>query len=611
MFQRLYELSQLLPSKTRWEMINEGMPENYDLGFAICFDPKGKYVGIRSKNGNSGVVYRPGPSNNSAPLTPCSKLSEKMDSKLAFIFQSAKSVLEQGPLLPADWSSWLQSIPWEDNDFQKTVLTELEEAQKSSGIGEKLESGRIRSGYMFPARFSNNKIEPLFQLDAAKEVMVEKTIAVWSEESKREGCCSICGDGPKQVFGNFSELKCYSLDKPGSIAGGFQRAAASKNFPVCLDCAFSLTATIEYVSRNLIGNMAGESYIILPFSSSLEVRNLLKDELRIRPQRFSISSRADLLIAMENNFIEYLFDKNLDEQLAFSLIFFAEEQKSWRIQAEVHQVLPSRIKEIHAAIQQIFRDPILYSIQKQGKQTSEKPLQITSYTLKEFTGPENKKSGDTLRLWLAAIFSGESIERAPFIHHLVNHLISTGKREPEKLGWITRQAWGLYQFARLVNLISQGRNTMVFEEPKSSFGQYINKHADFFYRPEIATAFLTGCYVSTVCSVQRKERGSDPFSKKFLGRLLKPDNLKKLYREGHDKLSQYRKLKYVATTLDPDLAESWVQCPGKWNVSDEEATFAFTVGYSLAYRIGKEYKIEPAAGTEEDGENLHTEESAE
>lgn len=609
MFQRLYELGQLLSRKTRWEMLNEGMPENYDRGFAICFDSRGKYVGIRSKNGNDDVVYRPGPSNNSAPLTPCSKLSEKMDSKLAFLFQSAKSVLEH-TTLPTDWISWFKGIPWEDKDLQKTVLAELEEAQKSSGIGEKLESGKTRSGYMFPARLSNSKIEPLFQLDAAKELMVEKTIGVWSEESKHEGCCSVCGDGPKEVFGNFSELKCYSLDKPGSIAGGFQRAAASKNFPVCLDCAFSLTSTIEYVSRNLIGNMAGESYIILPFSSSPEIRDLLKDELMTRPQRFSISSRTDLLTATEQEFIKYLFDENLNEQLAFSLIFFAEEQKSWRIQAEIHQVLPSRVKEIHEATQQIFQDPILYTIQKQGKQTAEKPLQITSYTLKEFTGPENKKSGDTLRLWLAAIFSGESIERAPFIHHLVNHLISTGKREPEKLEWITRQAWGLYQFARLVNLISQGRNTMAFEEPKSSFGQYIRKHADFFNRPEIATAFLTGCYVSTVCSVQWQERGSDPFSKKFLGRLLKPDNLKKLYREGHDKLAQYGKLVYIVKTLDPDLAESWIQCPDKWKISDEEATFAFTVGYSLAYRIGKEYKIEPAKAEEDPG-NLHTEESAE
>jgi hypothetical protein len=60
-----------------------------------------------------------------------------------------------------------------------------------------------------------------------------------------------------------------------------------------------------------------------------------------------------------------------------------------------------------------------------------------------------------------------------------------------------------------------------------------------------------------------------------------------LYREGHGKLAQYGKLGYVITGLDPDLANAWVVCGEGWDISDEQATFAFTVGYSLAYRIGQ------------------------
>jgi CRISPR-associated protein Csh1 len=43
----------------------------------------------------------------------------------------------------------------------------------------------------------------------------------------------------------------------------------------------------------------------------------------------------------------------------------------------------------------------------------------------------------------------------------------------------------------------------------------------------------------------------------------------------------------VITGLDPDLANAWVACADDWAISDEEATFAFTIGYSLAYRIGQ------------------------
>lgn len=33
MFQRLYELSRLLPDRPTWERLNEGMPPEYDRGF--------------------------------------------------------------------------------------------------------------------------------------------------------------------------------------------------------------------------------------------------------------------------------------------------------------------------------------------------------------------------------------------------------------------------------------------------------------------------------------------------------------------------------------------------------------------------------------------------
>lgn len=123
--------------------------------------------------------------------------------------------------------------------------------------------------------------------------------------------------------------------------------------------------------------------------------------------------------------------------------------------------------------------------------------------------------------------------------------------------------------------------------PNSPYGRYALEHADFFRRPELIVAFLTGCYASQVASVQRQERGADPFTKKFIGRLLSRQHLQRLYREGHGKLAQYGKLGYVINGLDPDLANAWVACGDGWAISDEEATFAFTIGYSLAYRIGQ------------------------
>jgi hypothetical protein len=271
------------------------------------------------------------------------------------------------------------------------------------------------------------------------------------------------------------------------------------------------------------------------------------------------------------------------------LIFFDGEPNSaaWRIQAEVQQVLPSRLKQLYEARHRLAQDPLLFTVQGKGKGTEEKPFNFTTMTLRSFTGSEldDKTSAALLRAWLAAIFEARTIERGPFLRQLVRHLLATGRKEPTKLGWATRQAWAVYRFARTINLISGGEAAMVINPPKSAYGTYIQGHQDFFIRPELVTAFLTGCYASTVASVQRHERGADPFTKKFLGRLLTQEHLRRLYREGHDKLAQYRKLGIVATSLDPDLAASWVECGDQWNTSDEETTFAFTLGYSLAYRI--------------------------
>jgi CRISPR-associated protein Cas8b/Csh1 subtype I-B len=221
-----------------------------------------------------------------------------------------------------------------------------------------------------------------------------------------------------------------------------------------------------------------------------------------------------------------------------------------------------------------------------------KPLKITALTFKNFAGTVEKTSTATLRSWLTALFEGKAVNYPNFLHHLVAKLINTGKSKPDLLHWMTQQAWGLYRYAMLTGLIDPAltmQQDAIMQEviPDSAYGRYIKNHADFFHKPELVTAFLTGCYAAQVASVQRQERGAAPFTKKFIGRLLSRTHLQRLYREGHGKLAQYGKLTYVMKDLDPDLAAAWVVCGDHWSISDEEATFAFTIGYSLAYRIRK------------------------
>ena len=330
--------------------------------------------------------------------------------------------------------------------------------------------------------------------------------------------------------------------------------------------------------------MAGQSYLILPYSNQPEVREELRARFERQPDRYQLGKARDLVadeLALTDEFAGY------GDQLAFALIFYKQQNASWRIQAEVQQLLPSRLRTLHDAGKAIAQATDLTVEDKKDS----KPVHISALTFKNFSSGSEKASDETLRNWLAALFAGQTVAYRHFLHSLVAKLLDTGKRNPDLLHWMTRHAWGLYRYARLTHLIIPDSITehpaMSDTIPNSAYGRYVREHADFFRRPELIVAFLTGCYASQVASVQRQERGADPFTKKFIGRLLTRQHLQRLYREGHGKLAQYGKLGYVITGLDPDLANAWVACGKDWAISDEEATFAFTLGYSLAYRISQ------------------------
>jgi CRISPR-associated protein Csh1 len=385
-----------------------------------------------------------------------------------------------------------------------------------------------------------------------------------------------------RVYGNYAVLACYNLNNPGSIAGGFLANNAHRNFPVCGDCALSIADTFTFANTHLASSMAGQTYLVLPYSNSEEVREELRERLGQQPQRYSLGKVRDL-VADEWELVDEF--GNQGDQLALAIIFYRQQNAAWRVQAEVQHLLPSRLQALHAAARAIERAPDLIALSKKEEQ----PVRISAMTFKTFAGGSDKASEETLRDWLAALFAGESIARRHLLHALVARLVDTGKRNPALLHWMTRQAWGLYRYARQVRFIlddsMEALPAMSDATPNSPYGRYVREHADFFRQPELVAAFLTGCYAAQVTSVQRQERGADPFAKKFVGRVLTRQHLRRLYREGHGKLAQYGKLGYVIAGLDPDLANAWVVCGDAWGVSDEEATFAFTLGYSLAYRI--------------------------
>ncbi|MCK8603807.1 TM1802 family CRISPR-associated protein [Desulfoferrobacter suflitae] len=575
MFQKLSEFSRLLPVAEVVEYLNEGMPEVYDRGLAICFDENGNYHSVEVLHNRESVIYRSGPSNGT-DYTPCCKLAKTTDNRL---LKAAKNLLESGQLSPKE-EQWLALAIGAYEQNVKRIWTEVQEQSRNAQI-----DGKTHRGYAYWAKSTNGNIFPLYEWDSCKRHMQASVVANWKARGgyREQGTCFICGQKDRTVLGNFSLLACYNLDKIGSIAGGFKEANGVKNFPVCEECALRISGAVIRIENDLTSTMAGQSYMILPYSNSEEVREEMKHLLTNKPGRFKLGSSKQFdLIAQEESFLEDF--EAFSDQMAFALIFFKQDNAAWRIQAEVQQVLPSRMKSLHDAGRKISEAKDLTYTDRKGE---EKRIEINANLIRNFSEASEKKSEEVFRAWLVALFEHKQIGYREFLHHLVNRLVYIGRKENALIPWTLRQAWAFYRYACLVDLIVPDKKGASMEGAvlASPYGQYILDHPEFFDRPEKAVAFLTGCYVSVVTSVQYRKRRSTPFAKKFVGRLLPRDHLKRLYREGHDKLAQYEALGLVAKKMDPDLAEAWVKCGADWKISNEESTFAFTIGYSLESRI--------------------------
>ena len=197
-----------------------------------------------------------------------------------------------------------------------------------------------------------------------------------------------------------------------TIAGGFDpRTRPARNFPVCAACAFPIAEAITYAQERLAARYAGQAYLVLPSAGTDFGREILREKAVARSDRFRLEAARDIL-AQEHDLLRMiadLADEGADEHFALSFVYFAQEKASWRIQAEIHDVLPERMRAIWRAIDDIASDPLLCSEKPSGRGTERRverrPLRVGTRTLKTFaatTGDDGHASQRQLREWLVA-----------------------------------------------------------------------------------------------------------------------------------------------------------------------------------------------------------------
>jgi CRISPR-associated protein Csh1 len=420
---------------------------------------------------------------------------------------------------------------------------------------------------------------------------------------RENGDCYVCGQEEIPVYGNFSLITCYNLDKESAIAGGFLVRQAVNNFPVCADCILDISDGFKFARDELTSNMAGLQYMALPkaLTGDRDIDLDLIDELIKRYKKRQQAGELRQIAGTENELIQMLDQEDFQDNVALLLVFFAKSKAQWSILLEVEELLPSRVR----IIKETFEDVEA----KVGDFFYAENWKYNFGILREVFKEKQKgdsRSDQKMIQYLEAIFSDRPLSEQDMLSNGVASILGSQKEalkgEQDISGFVVRDIFATWLFLKELQLFKDkktGASMDYLEQFSGPYVDMIRELADFFDCPDKVAAFLIGCYVDSTAYAQGTQRGegqaggrrgNEPFRKKVIGRKMNPDFLKRLYPEAMSKLRQYDAFGLVARDLDPLTAYCIAQAGNKWNSSDEELTLAFSIGMSINSRIIKSAK---------------------
>lgn len=590
MFTKLLELNRIIEGKTpktKLERLNQGLPEAYRHGIAICFDrATGAYSGLRSVQGSKKVVYREGSGSNGfsrvavQPYTDAAKTVPKLKKAVSAY---AKDLTTLKEIFANIYKSFKEEI------IIKDVRKEIE--------GFFLKVNKPPYAFLFLAFLQDGNMLPVYEENKVQSYMIEKAFEDYGTAAINDkrislvldnSVCYVCAEAGKRVYGNFSILKCFNLDKPGMIVGGYDLEESCKNFPVCENCIELVSTAYDYARNKLKFYLCNENYLLLPClrTEDDELAKTIVNKLEGMGHTTQTSD-YEKITGDQNEILEELADVGQGKDLlTLTMIFFEESNASWKITAEIPEILPSRISRIYSVKRSVESDHYL--------KVGDKPFFFTFKIIRDFAGNSGKTSQRKFMRYVDAVFSGGKISEAAFLSDVVRAVVTRAKREPKWLHLMARDALAAWQFLNQLDIFERGVRTMSEAVGTGGkYGQFVDAHKDFFDAQEKVAAFLTGCYVSKVLFVQKENLNTSPFYKKLRGMKLDRKRLQALYPEVRNKIQQYDAFGLVYE-IDSLLASAWVECGNDWKITDDEATLSFTIGLSLDYNINKTHKEQQA-----------------
>jgi len=471
----------------------------------------------------------------------------------------------------------IPSISDADQEFIKKIISAIE---KSAFLIE----GSLKDKLNEMSK--KEKIFLTIKLDGDKKYIgdypVFRKALSYFENRKREGSmandkgCSVCGHQKNEVSGITDVFKFYTVDKPGFITGGFDKALAWKNFPVCSDCKVLLEKGKEYLESKLNFKFYGLNYLLIPklLLGKHEKLEELLDIITNTSQEISLREGKKEIISSEEEEILELLGKSSDF-LTYNFLFLQRQQSAERILLYIEDVFPSRIRTIFDAkseVDKAFEEKFNFGKLRQFFMKSD----------------ESKRERDLDKYFLDvidAVFKGEKINFSFFVKFymaLIRREFLKEKIKSEKTYFLIRDAMMNNMFLEAIKVIS-------FQEAKemgeSIFDQFFSSYGKSLASPEKRGLVLLGALTQMLLNRQQAERGSRPFIKKLKSFKLEEKDIKSLLPQIQNKLEEYDSFDKGKRLIAEEASKYLLMSGINWKMSVDEINFYFVCGMNLSNEI--------------------------
>ena len=541
-----------------------------------------------SKTLKSKLLYKRG-SPRGTDKTPTCKIAKSVSGTFSQKIVAWFSDNQNKSFLSESQKEFIQSIYKELQSKTEIILTDLSEKIES------IENGGVVLSVIFRDCDDQKYIGDYEYF--TKFITEESALDYkYSKASKnysfgKNQLCAICIQKRPEVYGYFTSLKFYNVDKPGMVTGGFDPGKSWKNYPICLNCALDVEMGIKVLDERLIFSFYGLRYYLIPKTTNGNVRDEVLNGIFNFKKSPGIKDADRLRITNDENEVFDLLQEQ-ENNVTFSLLFFEKPQKSvFRILALVEDVLPSRLKQLFDTKEAVEK-LIFFREYKDGKQM----FRFNYGTLRTFF-PNSKIEGNHDKYFLGLVeksFSDRKIDYHFIVHHIIYHLRNLFVQD-NSIWYQSLQSYMLILFLNQLNLfrLKHKEDTMdtqffdTFEiaskeelEEKTEF--FFDNFKDFFSTDIHRSIFLIGVLSQLLLNIQKNKRDATPFRSKLKGLKMDGRDITALVPEMIDKLEQYDSNYYVSLE---NLIAKYLLFAGDfrgWNLPVDEMNFIFVLGMHLS-----------------------------